>query len=341
MDFINKDLSEFLIKPHPRVPIFYILPKIHKPGFPLVGRPIMAAQNSLHESVSQYIDHILQPFVRKIPTFIQDTTYFIRKVEGILIPSGSMLLSLDVVALYTNIPHEELRETLRDVFDRRDNLVPPTHFLLDLVDVLIEKNYFIFNENYYLQINGVAMSSAFAPSAANLYMSQFEQQFILNPTANPYYRNIKIFYQYINDIFCIYADQSTYKVFDEWLNQLHPTIKFTASGSHQQVNYLDTKVFRTQGDRIAISPFRKETDRNTYLHFKSFHSRTLHNNIPYGQFLRIKRNSSEYKDFNFHRKRMQRDFLNRGYPKELIKDAERRAEVIERKSLLMRKDNSQ
>lgn len=59
LDYISKDLGDFLINEHPRVPVFYVLPKVHKPGFPPVGRPIVAAQGSLHEPVSQYIDSIL------------------------------------------------------------------------------------------------------------------------------------------------------------------------------------------------------------------------------------------------------------------------------------------
>lgn len=43
MDYITKDLSDFLINEHPWVSVFYILPKVHKPGFPPVGHPIVAA----------------------------------------------------------------------------------------------------------------------------------------------------------------------------------------------------------------------------------------------------------------------------------------------------------
>lgn len=39
LDYINKDLFDFLYVEFPRVPIFYVLPKIHKPGFPPGGFP--------------------------------------------------------------------------------------------------------------------------------------------------------------------------------------------------------------------------------------------------------------------------------------------------------------
>lgn len=44
LDFIDKNLADFLTVDFPRIPRFYLLPKIHKPEFPLRSRPIVAAQ---------------------------------------------------------------------------------------------------------------------------------------------------------------------------------------------------------------------------------------------------------------------------------------------------------
>lgn len=59
LDYIIKELADFLIVEHPRIPLFYLLPKIHKPGFPPKGCPIVAAQESLLEKISRYVDFIL------------------------------------------------------------------------------------------------------------------------------------------------------------------------------------------------------------------------------------------------------------------------------------------
>lgn len=45
--------------------------------------------------------------------------------------------------------------------------------------------------------------------------------------------------------------------------------------------------------RLEICPFSKPMDCNSYLHFNSFHPRHQRNKIPYGQLLRIKRNSNK------------------------------------------------
>lgn len=149
-----------------------------------------------------------------------------------------------------------------------------------------------------------------------------------------FFQHIEKFYWYIDDIFCIYTDSQSIENFFNWLNTLHPSIQFTMSGSKKCVNYLDTKVFRTQQNTLAVDPFKKETDRNTYLHYSSFHSRALRNNIPYGQFLRIRWNCTNYSDFSQSSKDMQRDFLARGYPKEIVQDASRQAKEWDRKDLL-------
>lgn len=62
LDYIDKPLSDYLVNEYPRVRVFNCLPKIRKPGFPPVGRPIVSTKGSLMEPISSCIDSILQPF---------------------------------------------------------------------------------------------------------------------------------------------------------------------------------------------------------------------------------------------------------------------------------------
>lgn len=88
-------------------------------------------------------------------------------------------------------------------------------------------------------------------------------------------------------------------------------------------------MFRTQRDTLAVKPYKKAIDKNSYLHYKSFHPKPLHNSIPYGQFTRIRRNSSFTGDYVSQSRAMKEDFLNRGYPAQLIYDAAARAHGVE------------
>jgi len=47
-----------------------------------------------------------------------------------------------------------------------------------LLELVLTKNNFEFNEEHYLQIAGTAMGTRVAPSYANIFMAQFEQKFV-------------------------------------------------------------------------------------------------------------------------------------------------------------------
>ena len=51
----------------------------------------------------------LQNFLDKIPSFLKDTTDFLCKLNDIthLVKPDSLLVTMDVNSLYTNIPHSD------------------------------------------------------------------------------------------------------------------------------------------------------------------------------------------------------------------------------------------
>lgn len=216
----------------------------------------------------------------------------------------------------------------------------PVHFILDLVDLLLEKNYFRSEDNFYYQTKGVSVGSSFAPSVANLFMASLEDNQILNQDSNPFFMNICLFYRYIDDCFCVYRDKDLVQEFVCWLNTLHPSIKFTSEANQSQVSFLDTTTYRTLQHTLAVKPFVKATDMNTYLHFSSYHPRHPWTNISHGQFLRLKRNSTEMKDFKQHSEQLCYQFLKRGYPKGVIQSAVAKGADRDRSSLFDTKEQS-
>lgn len=58
---------------------------------------------------------------------------------------------------------------------------------------------------------------------------------------------------------------------------------------------------------------RKSAATNNLLHFSSFHSKHLRKGIPKGQFLRIRRNCSDEKDFKETAANLTDRFCTRGY----------------------------
>ena len=68
-----QDSRLFITKNTPRTPLFYGLPKVHKPNCSL--RPIASANDS-PENISSYVNHILQSYMKAVQSFTNDTRHF-------------------------------------------------------------------------------------------------------------------------------------------------------------------------------------------------------------------------------------------------------------------------
>ena len=72
-------------------------------------------------------------------------------------------------------------------------------------------------------------------------------------------------------------------------NNKHPSIKFgDYKISDTEVNFLNTKVYIDEHNRLQITLYQKPTDRKNYLYRPSEHPESLKANIPYSQALRVK-----------------------------------------------------
>ncbi|XP_073192929.1 F-box/LRR-repeat protein 4 isoform X2 [Lepidochelys kempii] len=97
----------------PQPGVFYLLPKIHKPGNP--GCPIISGIRTLTAGLSGYVDSLLRPYATSTPSYLQDTTDFLRKLQSIGdLPENTILATMHVEALYTNIPHKDGLQAIRN-----------------------------------------------------------------------------------------------------------------------------------------------------------------------------------------------------------------------------------
>ena len=146
--FAKKEISEktflFLVKGGKRRSIFYMLPKIHKNKIPPPGRPIILSVNSPTEKISMLLDIILQPFVLKTKSYIRDMGDFLSKVQGLELNSNDWMFSMDVMSLYTNIPHKDGIECIKKVLSEHENSTPKNSSLIKLLEFVLKSNNFMF-----------------------------------------------------------------------------------------------------------------------------------------------------------------------------------------------------
>ena len=103
----NSLLEEKINTPH-----FHLHPKIYKTNNP--GRPVISSSICHTSTISESVDYYLQPEVKKLKSYIKETTDFTEKIEAIdHVSDDSYLVSLDVRSLYTTIHHKEESEVFK------------------------------------------------------------------------------------------------------------------------------------------------------------------------------------------------------------------------------------
>ena len=100
---LNQELPETatnLIINTPRISCIYFLSKIHKPNNP--GRPIVSASSCSTELFSSYLDRIMTPIVKSLPSYIKDRTHALKffcdfNFSG----QDKLIFTVDITSLYT------------------------------------------------------------------------------------------------------------------------------------------------------------------------------------------------------------------------------------------------
>ena len=67
-------------------------------------------------------------------------------------PSGTILTSMNVRSLYTNIPHNDGIEACREAWDLRAVKEPPTEYLVQLLTFVLKHNNITFNGEHFFAI---------------------------------------------------------------------------------------------------------------------------------------------------------------------------------------------
>ena len=90
--------------------------------------------------------------------------------------SNLHMASLDVDSLFTNIPLDETINICVDNLYNDNENTPniPKHDFRNLLNIATKESFFLFNNKYYKQVDGVAMGSPLGPALANIFMCSFE-----------------------------------------------------------------------------------------------------------------------------------------------------------------------
>ena len=328
---IDKKQFDYLKVPNePRDRKFYLLPKIHKErdkwsenGKIPPGRPIVSDCGSDTYRLSEYIDHFLYPLATTHDSYIRDTPDFLEKVSNVKTNPDSLLITLDVDSLYTNIDNLDGLKAVDEAFQNNPNDNRPNQEILNLLSISLKNNDFVFDNEWYLQIGGTAMGKKFAPNYANLFLAKWEKEALDKCPKKP-----QCYFRYLDDIFIVWPhSREDFDNFFQILNSHHNNIKLKSTISDTSVDFLDVTIFKgpnlPQTGSLDTKVFFKPTDTHELLHKSSYHPKHTFKGIVKSQIIRFHRICSSKSDFDNACKTLFSAIKQRGYASSFLRKIKR------------------
>jgi hypothetical protein len=100
------------------------------------------------------------------PSHNKNSEDIIHKLNTISLKESDILVSFDMVSLFTRVPLEDTLLLLQQHFHDQT---------ISLFKQVLTTTYIIYDGAFYDQNDGVAIGSPLAPVIANYYMEHFEQ----------------------------------------------------------------------------------------------------------------------------------------------------------------------
>ena len=294
----------------------YGLPKMHKykptDTFPKF-RPIVSSIGTFNYNLSKFLCNLLSPLTPNCYS-CKDTFTFLNDLHNANL-SNKYFVSYDVTSLFTNIPlHETIELSVNLILTSYPNLKINKKDLTKLFHYTTSQTHFLFNSQFYNQIDGVAMGSPLAPVLANVFMGHNEANWIKD------FNGIKpLFYKrYVDDILAVFNNQDEASNFFNHINQQHPNIKFTMETNvNHKIPFLDTLITNLDNNPITQT-YHKPTYTGLLLNFNSFTPFSYKINLIKCLIDRIFKINNTWKGFNTDINTLKLTLNSNAYPNYII-----------------------
>ena len=217
-------------------------------------------------NLAKYLDTIIKP-VMPGKYSINSNRQFLNNLNSFQHETGDYCISFDVTSLFTNIPLEETLQLVVERLYSEDNPMKPPMPKSSMMALLecATGGIFTYKENLYQQTDGVSMGNPLAPTLANLFMGNLEENHLFTDslTSAP-----AIYMRYVDDVFCIFRKNVKFELFYDQLQSLHKNIKFTYEFGGNSLPFLDTRIDLGR-NTFESKIHRKSTDTNVLLNYSA------------------------------------------------------------------------
>ncbi|XP_077276910.1 uncharacterized protein LOC143905375 [Temnothorax americanus] len=219
------------------------------------------------EAISARLLHdTLDQSVPKPHSHVKDSWSFVDMIGGVGIEDDDVLVSLDVTALFTNIPKDLV---IKAIEKRWNHIAEKTKLSLSqfthAIDLVLSSTSFCFNGEFYEPIFGSPMGSPLSPILADLVMDDLETHCLQSLSFV-----ISFYCRYVDDIFAVVPKSKIDELLTTF-NNYHTRLKFTYEmETDSALNFFDTTVIREK-NALITNWYRKPTFSGRYINYFSNH----------------------------------------------------------------------
>ena len=268
-------------------------------------RPIIAQTGTYTYNAAQVISEYLKPLYINNEYIIHNTQDFPNIIQNQpSLNENEELVSYDVESLFTNVPIDDTIEYILDEIYIYKKLPKFCSRLImkRLLLKLTTESTFIFQSNYFKQIDGCTMGGPLSVTFANIFLTKLEKD-IVRPHNPPFYKH------FVDDIITRRSINQPDLLFSE-INEYHPNIKFTTETNPRK--FLDTELIIID-NKIITSVYRKPNKLPT--HRSSKISKRYKRNMINGD---LNRSYRICMDFQAEKEIIKKKFQNANFPTRFI-----------------------
>ena len=287
--------------------------KIVRDGLPSF-RPILSAIGTPTYKLAKFLVPILDPLTTNEYT-IKDSFTFAEELQSF--DSKLVMASFDIESLFTNIPLQETIDLcVENLFQDRthvDNL--SKNSFRELLTRTMSESLILFDQEFYKQHDGVAMSSPLGPTLANVFLCYHEKIWLQNCPSE--FKPV-VCRRYVDDTFLRFRLKHHIEKFRNYLNGQHKNIKFTSETENENsISFLDIKITR-ENNKFMTSVYRKPTFSGVFPNFESFIPKSYKYNLLFTLLHRAFKLCSNFERFHQEIDKLKTIFENNDYPKVLL-----------------------